>query len=251
MTPRGLSQSASKAAWPWTGSNATDWRSVPQRSKKESVRLFDVSLYPRQGRVGTTCPLPHHRLSSSCMADQKKNYLIDMDGVLVRGREMVPGANAFIGRPKEHSLEFLDLTNNPQYTQKDLSYRLESIGLDVEPRRIFTSAMATTSFLKSQKGSGKVFVIGKAGSPDPLHDAGFIITDIEPSYVVLGETSEYNIHNITTAIRLIQRGARFIATNPDASGPGDEGSFPPAGPWPPSSEGHRRDPVLHRKPIPS
>jgi NagD protein len=163
------------------------------------------------------------------MAEQKKNYLIDMDGVLVRGRDMVPGANAFIARLKERELEFLILTNNPQYTQKDLSYRLGSIGLSVEPRRIFTSAMATASFLKSQKGSGKIFVIGESGLTGPLHDAGFIITDIEPSYVVLGETSEYNIHNVTTAIRLITRGARFIATNPDPSGPGDGGIVPACG----------------------
>jgi NagD protein len=163
------------------------------------------------------------------MANEKKNYLIDMDGVLVRGREMIPGANSFLGRLKERSLEFLILTNNPQYTQKDLSYRLGSVGLNVEPRRIFTSAMATASFLKSQKGSGKIFVIGESGLTGPLHDAGFIITDIEPSYVVLGETSAYNIHDITTAIRLIQRGARFIATNPDASGPGDGGIVPACG----------------------
>ncbi len=163
------------------------------------------------------------------MAAEKKNYLIDMDGVLVRGRTVIPGAADFIGRLVRGSLEFLVLTNNPQFTQNDLSYRLESIGLEVEPRRIFTSAMATVSFLKSQPSNGKVFVIGESGLTGPLHDAGFIITDIEPSYVVLGETNAYNIQHITTAIRLIERGGRFIATNPDPSGPGDGGIVPACG----------------------
>jgi NagD protein len=163
------------------------------------------------------------------MTQQRKSYLIDMDGVLVRGRSIVPGAAEFIGRLVHASLEFLVLTNNPQFTQKDLSHRLGSIGLEVDPRRIFTSAMATVSFLKSQPSSGKVFVIGESGLTGPLHDAGFIITDMEPYYVVLGETSAYNIQHITTAIRLIERGARFIATNPDPSGPGDGGIVPACG----------------------
>jgi len=160
---------------------------------------------------------------------QRKNYLIDMDGVLVRGRAIVPGAAEFIARLVRSSLEFLVLTNNPQYTQNDLSYRLGSIGLEIEPRRIFTSAMATVLFLKSQPSNSKVFVIGESGLTGPLHDAGFIITDIEPYYVVLGETASYNIQHITTAIRLIERGARFIATNPDPSGPGDGGTVPACG----------------------
>ncbi len=163
------------------------------------------------------------------MAEQRKNYLIDMDGVLVLGRTIVPGAAEFIARLVHASREFLVLTNNPQFTQNDLSYRLGSIGLAIDPRRIFTSAMATVRFLKSQPSTGKVFVIGESGLTGPLHDAGFIITDIEPYYVVLGETNAYNIQHITTAIRLIAGGARFIATNPDPSGPGDGGIVPACG----------------------
>jgi len=159
----------------------------------------------------------------------RKNYLIDMDGVLVRGSALVPGADGFIGRLVERNLEFLVLTNNPQYTQKDLSYRLSSSGLRIEPRRIFTSAMATASFLKSQKSNGKVYVIGESGLTGPLHDAGMIITDKDPWYVVLGETQAYSIQQITTAIRLIGHGARFIATNPDPAGPGDGGIVPACG----------------------
>jgi NagD protein len=163
------------------------------------------------------------------MAEQKKSYLIDMDGVLVRGTNIVPGADGFLSRLRERGCEYLVLTNNPKYTQKDLSYRLGSTGLMVEPRHIFTSAMATVAFLKSQKSNGKAFVIGESGLTGPMHDAGFIITDDDPYYVVLGETQAYNISQITTAIRLIERGARFIATNPDPSGPGDGGTVPACG----------------------
>jgi NagD protein len=163
------------------------------------------------------------------MAANKKNYLIDMDGVLVRGSTLVPGADGFIGRLAERNLEFLVLTNNPQYTQKDLSYRLSSSGLQIEPRRIFTSAMATASFLSTQKSNGKVYVIGESGLTGPLHDAGLIITDKDPWYVVLGETQSYSIQQVTTAIRLIGQGARFIATNPDPAGPGDGGIVPACG----------------------
>ena len=159
----------------------------------------------------------------------KPLLVFDMDGVLVRGRTLVPGADSFVGLLKERELEFLVLTNNPQYTQNDLSHRLGSIGLQIEPRRIFTSAMATASFLKTQKSNGKAFVIGESGLTGPLHDAGFILTEKEPTYVVLGETQAYNIHHITTAIRLIARGARFIATNPDPSGPGEGGIEPACG----------------------
>jgi NagD protein len=163
------------------------------------------------------------------VATHKKNYLIDMDGVLVRGITPVPGADQFLGRLRAGGLEHLVLTNNPKYTQEDLSRRLGSIGLTIEPRRIFTSAMATAAFLKTQKSNGKVFVIGESGLTTPLREAGFVLTDVEPTYVVLGETKAYDIHHITTAIRLIARGARFIATNPDPSGPGDGGIEPACG----------------------
>lgn len=163
------------------------------------------------------------------MAEAPKSYLIDMDGVLVRGNTPIPGADAFLARLAERSAEYLVLTNNPLYTQKDLAYRLASIGLSVEPRRIFTSAMATASFLKTQKNEGKVFVIGETGLTAPLHEAGFIITDNAPCYVVLGETHAYNFQMVTTAIRLIAQGSLFIATNPDAAGPGEGGLVPACG----------------------
>ena len=163
------------------------------------------------------------------MANAPKSYLIDMDGVLVRGSTPIPGADLFLARLAERSAEYLVLTNNPLYTQNDLAYRLASIGLAVEPRRIFTSAMATASFLKTQKNTGKVFVIGETGLTVPLHEAGFIVTDNSPCYVVLGETHAYNFQMVTTAIRLIAKGSLFIATNPDAAGPGEGGLVPACG----------------------
>jgi NagD protein len=163
------------------------------------------------------------------MAQPRKSYLIDMDGVLVHGMSPVPGAGEFIARLVERSLEFLLLTNNSQYTQNDLSYRLSQAGLKIEPRRIFTSAMATASFLKSQKSNGRACVIGESGLTGAIHGAGIIITDIDPWYVVLGETQSYNIQQITTAIRLIARGARFIGTNPDPTGPSEDGIVPACG----------------------
>lgn len=158
-----------------------------------------------------------------------KNYLIDMDGVLVRGSTLIPGADQFIQRLNENHCNYLILTNNPNYTPADLAHRLQSIGLSVPDHRIFTSAIATARFLQRQRPNGKAFVIGESGLTSPIHEAGYIITDIQPDYVVLGETPFFNLDMVTKAMRLIAEGARFIATNPDASGPSDTGMMPACG----------------------
>ncbi|MCO6451115.1 MAG: HAD family hydrolase [Caldilineales bacterium] len=152
-----------------------------------------------------------------------------MDGVLVRGPEMVPGADRFIKRLQQKGVEYLVLTNNPVYTPKDLAHRLSSIGLEIPPERIFTSAMATARFLHSQRPDGTAFVIGESGLTQAIHDVGYVITDLNPDYVVLGETSSYNLPQLTKAVRLIAAGARFIATNPDPNGPGEGGIVPACG----------------------
>ncbi len=152
-----------------------------------------------------------------------------MDGVLVSGSTMIPGADRFVERLKSNGTKFLVLTNNPLYTPGDLAHRLKAMGLDVSAGSIFTSAMATARFLQAQKPGGTAFVIGESGLTEPIHDAGYVITDIAPDYVVLGETHAYNFARITKAIRLIVGGARFIATNPDPSGPTDEGIVPACG----------------------
>jgi NagD protein len=160
---------------------------------------------------------------------KNKNYLIDMDGVLVHGKKMVPGADSFIEKLRERQCEFLILTNNSMYTPGDLAHRLKSTGLDIPEQRIFTSAMATALFLAHQKPKGKAFVIGESGLTGAIHDNGYIITDTQPDYVVLGETDTYNHEMIKKAIRLIIEGARFIATNPDPSGPSEDGIVPACG----------------------
>lgn len=160
---------------------------------------------------------------------QPKNYLMDMDGVLVRGRTPIPGATDFIDRLTQQGIPFLVITNNPLYTPRDLAHRLQTGGINIPAERIFTSAMATARFLSTQSPDGKVFVIGEAGLHEAIYTAGLIMTDYEPDYVVLGETNGYNQLEITKAMRLIERGAHFIATNPDPSGPTEEGLVPACG----------------------
>ena len=161
--------------------------------------------------------------------ESPKSYLIDMDGVIVSGRTIIPGADRFMERLKARGLEYLVLTNNPIYTPRDLAHRLQATGLDVPAERIFTSAMATAYFLQSQKPNGTAFVIGESGLTEAIHSVGYIITDHDPDYVVLGETHSYNLALITKAIRLVADGARFIATNPDPSGPSESGLVPACG----------------------
>lgn len=160
-------------------------------------------------------------------------WLTDMDGVLVHENQAVPGASELIQRWVDTSKRFLVLTNNSIYTPLDLRARLRASGLEIPEENIWTSALATAEFLKSQihpdAKPGKAFVIGEAGLTTALHEAGFILTDQNPDYVVLGETRNYSFEAITQAIRLIGDGARFIATNPDATGPSKEGPMPATG----------------------
>jgi NagD protein len=158
-----------------------------------------------------------------------KNYLMDMDGVLVRGRTAIPGAGEFITRLNEQEIPYLVLTNNPIYTPRDLAHRLATAGLHVPEDRIFTSAIATARFLHAQMPDGKAYVIGESGLTDAIHRVGYVMTDHDPDYVVLGETYGYNYANITAAVRLVMAGARFVATNPDANGPSEEGIVPACG----------------------
>ncbi|WP_214416312.1 HAD-IIA family hydrolase [Sphaerisporangium fuscum] len=152
-----------------------------------------------------------------------------MDGVLVHEGKPVPGADEFIRRLRDSGKRFLVLTNNSIYTPRDLSVRLRGAGLEVPPESIWTSALATARFLDDQRPGGSAYVIGEAGLTTALHETGYILTDIDPEYVVLGETRTYSFTAITKAIRLIEAGARFIATNPDPVGPSAEGSLPACG----------------------
>jgi NagD protein len=158
-----------------------------------------------------------------------RSWLMDMDGVLVHEETAVPGAAAFLDRLRERELPFLVLTNNSIYTPRDLAARLRASGLDVPETSIWTSALATARFLDDQRPGGSAFVIGEAGLTTALHEAGYTLTETSPDYVVLGETRTYSFERITRAIRLIVDGARFIATNPDATGPSPQGPLPATG----------------------
>ncbi|EME19842.1 HAD-IIA family hydrolase [Rhodococcus triatomae] len=154
---------------------------------------------------------------------------MDMDGVLVREEHPVPGADAFLDELRAADTPFIVLTNNSIRTPRDLRARLSQSGLDIPEESIWTSALATATFLRNQRPGGSAYVVGESGLTTALHEIGYVLTDNDPDYVVLGETRTYSFEAITTAIRLVERGARFIATNPDATGPSREGSLPATG----------------------
>lgn len=158
----------------------------------------------------------------------KKTYLIDMDGVLVHGQHAIPGAVEFIQRLSERGHKYLILTNNSRYTPTDLQHRLQTVGIDVEAKHIYSSALATAAFVQAQKPDGVAFVLGDTGLYQALADVGYTLTDYSPDYVILGETESYPYDRIIRAARLITEGARFIATNPDVSGPAEHGLITPA-----------------------
>ncbi|MDP9393836.1 MAG: HAD-IIA family hydrolase [Actinomycetota bacterium] len=156
-------------------------------------------------------------------------WLTDMDGVLVHEDRAVPGASEFLARLVERERRFLVLTNNSIYTPRDLAARLDRSGLQVPEASIWTSALATAQFLADQHPKGSAYVVGEAGLTTALHEIGYTLTDVDPDYVVLGETRTYSFEAITKAIRLVGRGARFIATNPDTTGPSPDGPLPATG----------------------
>ncbi|WP_067546853.1 HAD-IIA family hydrolase [Nocardia crassostreae] len=157
------------------------------------------------------------------------SYLTDMDGVLVHENHMIPGADEFLAELRSNEIPFLVLTNNSIYTARDLQARLRHTGLDIPVESIWTSALATATFLRDQRPNGTAYVVGESGLTTALHEVGYVLTDSDPDYVVLGETRTYSFEAITTAIRLIEAGARFIATNPDVTGPSREGILPATG----------------------
>ena len=167
-------------------------------------------------------------------------WLTDMDGVLVHEDDPIAGAAEFIEALKASGRAFLVLTNNSIYTPRDLRARLLRSGIDVPEEAIWTSALATADFLADQRPGGTAYVVGEAGLTTALHDVGYVMTDRDPDYVVLGETRTYSFEAITKAIRLIAGGARFIATNPDPSGPSA------AGPAARHRLGRRADQHRHR-----
>jgi len=152
-----------------------------------------------------------------------------MDGVLVHEGVPVPGAQEFVAALEKAGKRYLILTNNSIYTPRDLQARLRVAGIEVPAESIWTSALATAQFLNLQRPGGTAFVIGESGLTTALHEIGYVLTEADPDYVVLGETRTYSFSSITRAIRLVDNGARFIATNPDPTGPSNEGALPATG----------------------
>lgn len=147
-----------------------------------------------------------------------KSVICDIDGVILRDNTLIPGADAFIHGLLAREIPLLMLTNFPSQTPKDLQNRFAAAGIDIPEQCFFTSAMATAEFLKRQEGH-KAFVIGEGALVHELYNAGFTITDINPDFVVVGETRHYNWNMMHAAARFVAGGARFIATNPDTHGP--------------------------------
>jgi len=163
------------------------------------------------------------------MRSPAQSWLTDMDGVLVHEDRALPGAAEFLQRLIDKKRRFLVLTNNSIFTPRDLAARLARTGLEVPESAIWTSALATASFLDDQLPKGSAYVIGEAGLTTALHEIGYTLTDSDPDFVILGETRTYSFEAITKAIRLVGGGARFIATNPDVTGPSADGPIPATG----------------------
>ncbi len=160
---------------------------------------------------------------------RKNGYLIDMDGVIYRGTQVIDGASEFVRRLREHDTPFLFLTNNSQRTQRDVCMRLMRMGIDVEERHIFTCAMATARFLDKQKPRGTAYVIGEGGLLMALHEVGYSIVDHDPDYVVVGEGRTFTMEMMETAVRMVEAGAKLIATNMDPNCPTQNGLRPGCG----------------------
>jgi len=154
-------------------------------------------------------------------------FLIDMDGVIYRGHELIPGADRFVDRLLADDVPFLFLTNNSQRTRRDVVARLQPMGICVEERHIFTCAMATARFLAQQKPSGTAFVIGEGGLLHALHRNGYAIVDRDPDYVVVGEGRTFTMETLEQAVNMILDGAKLIATNPDPNCPTSNGCTRP------------------------
>jgi len=157
---------------------------------------------------------------------EKKGFLCDMDGVIYHGNYLLPGAVDFVNWLQQENKKFLFLTNSSERAPKELQQKLARLGLDVDESHFYTSALATAAFVKSQAPGCTAYVIGEAGLLNALYDAGIMMNDVNPDYVIIGETKNYNYQNILKAVKLIHNGAKLIGTNTDLTGPSEEGIIP-------------------------
>src|SRR6188472_1383349 len=159
----------------------------------------------------------------------QNGYLIDMDGVLYRGSQLIAGADYFVQQLLARDIPFRFLTNNSQRTRRDVVAKLARMGVEVEDEHVFTCAMATARYLAAQKPGGTAFVIGEGGLLTALHQHGYAVVDHDPDYVVVGEGRTFNLELVEAAVRMILKGAKLIATNMDPSCPTQDGLRPGCG----------------------
>lgn len=160
---------------------------------------------------------------------EKRGFISDMDGVIYHGNRLLPGAKEFVEWLQKEEKQFVFLTNSSERSRKELKQKLEKLGISVELEHFYTSALATAGFLASQNPGGSAYVIGEAGLTNALYDLGFVMDDVNPDYVVVGESRSYSFEKIAKAINLVLKGAKLIGTNPDVTGPVEEGIVPACG----------------------
>ncbi len=159
----------------------------------------------------------------------KKGFICDMDGVIYHGNRILEGVIPFVNWLTSEGKEFIFLTNSSERTPLELSQKLKRMGLDVDVSHFYTSALATAEFLHAQKPGCSAYVIGEAGLMNALYDQGIYMNDVNPDYVVVGETRTYSFEKLEKAVSLINKGAKLIGTNPDITGPTEKGIMPATG----------------------
>lgn len=160
---------------------------------------------------------------------EKKGFICDMDGVIYHGDRILDGVTEFVNWMLDNDKKFVFLTNSPEKTPHELSMKLERMGLTVTPDHFYTSAMATAAFLSSQNPGCTAYVIGEAALTKALYDQHIYMNDVNPDYVVVGETRTYSFEKIEKAIELVNKGAKLIGANPDIIGPTTRGIMPATG----------------------
>ncbi len=157
---------------------------------------------------------------------EKKGFISDMDGVIYHGNKLLPGVKDFVKWLRKEKKRFLFLTNSSERTPRELQEKLHRMGVDVDRNVFYTSALATAQFLASQKPQGTAFILGEAGLINAMYNVGYTMNNIDPDYVVVGDTRNYSYEKLEQAVNLVLRGAKLIGTNPDLTGPIENGIAP-------------------------
>lgn len=161
--------------------------------------------------------------------NSKRGFISDMDGVIYHGHKLLPGARDFVEWLQKEGKQFLFLTNSSERSPEELRQKLLQLGVNVGLEHFYTSALATAGFLAGQKPGGSAYTIGDPGLTNALYNAGFVMNDVDPDYVVIGESRTYSFEKVEKAINLVLKGAKLIGTNPDLTGPVEKGIVPACG----------------------